>query len=73
MKATQITEDYLLENGWDDTMMRLGKNQIWQNATYRIIYDPNEKRILCTFMREFKYLFSNKTGGSLSVGERSHN
>ena len=50
--ANQISEQDLLRMGYEDTGMRIGTNEVWQDHDTRIIYDPEAELIVARFQRE---------------------
>ena len=73
MRKTQITDQDLLDMGYENTGMSIGNNEVWQDHDYRIIYDPEEQAIVGKYWRERKDCCNHsiKTG-SLAVGRREH-
>jgi hypothetical protein len=69
MKAIK-SKACLQVEGWEDTGMKFGDCEIWRNGHQRLLYDPQTNEIVQVYWADERHLTGS--GGSLSVGERSH-
>jgi hypothetical protein len=68
MRNLSFTPEQLEEDGWDNTYMKVGSSEVWQNQSERILYDPEAMTILQRYVREGRQLYGTKPTHNTGIG-----